>query len=246
MQKYWKSTATALALVLAGTAHAELLDFEHVSASPDTVALPLLLHGDEFTASGYWFDPFANHDEAVVGGDLVGALLDGNLRVDICQTVVCPGGNNSTFYAGLNDGVLALGREDGKLFKLSSLDAGFVGALTPEGFGDGAPLVMQIQGQRANNSWLSTSITLPGPVNGEFQFGSYSLAANFQATAFKQIFFYGLPCDASGSCTGFVSDKGQFALDNLNVSAVPEPSQWLLMGLGLAVVANLSRRRRGQ
>ncbi len=41
-------------------------------------------------------------------------------------------------------------------------------------------------------------------------------------------------------------NQGQFALDNINISAVPEPSTYMLMLAGLGAIGMLSRRRAGK
>lgn len=245
MQKFWTTAALALA---AGAANASggattVISFDGLDDTPT-----LFAHGDEFTQSGYWFDPFSNQAGPHSGpnGDLVGALVDGSHLADTCLGIACPTGNASSFYTGLNDGVLAMGRLDGALFRLSGLDLGFVGAVSGASLPNNTPLVMQLQGVKADNSTVTSSLTLPPPVNGGFQFYQLASDAAFQATAFKEVYFYGLPCDASGHCSGFVSNKGQFALDNINtlaVTAVPEPGQWLLMTLGLGAMVGFMRRR---
>ena len=51
-------------------------------------------------------------------------------------------------------------------------------------------------------------------------------------------------CDFDGECNAFNSNQGQFALDNISdVSAVPEPSTYAMLGLGLALVGFAARRR---
>ncbi len=251
MYSLWKHTSRILLTVpamLGGLgARADVLGFDAPIDTSFAPFAPLFTHGDEFTQAGYVFDPFSNQDGALQGVDLVGALVDGAHLADTCMGVACPVGNTSTFYAGVNDGVLAMGRSDGQLFTLAGFDVGFVGAMTGADFPSNTPLVMKVQGTRADNSTLVATVVLAGPAGGSFQFQSASLSAAFQAIAFKEIFFYGLPCDTGGNCTGFNSNLGQFALDNINVAAaspVPEPGSLLLMCLGLFGIAACTRGRK--
>ena len=248
MFSFWKQAPRTLLIAAAALAclgaRADVLDFEAPVDPTFAPFAPMFTHGDEFTQGAYVFDPFSNQAGAMQGVDLVGALVDGSHLADTCWGVACPTGNTTNFYAGLNDGVLALGRTDGQLFKLAGFDVGFVGAMTGSDFPNNTPLVLKVQGTRADNSSFVATVVLGAPVDGGFQFQTASLSAAFQTTAFKEIYFYGLPCDTSGNCTGFNSNLGQFALDNINVSAVPEPGSYLLLGLGLCAVAGYTRGRK--
>jgi len=67
---------------------------------------------------------------------------------------------------------------------------------------------------------------------------SYTLyAVNFTASSTSTQLKFG---SAAG---GYLSGGGYF-LDDVTVTAVPEPSQWALMGLGLAAMGALVRRQR--
>ena len=242
MKKFLPKLAiAAAALACFGSAHADVITFDGLAASPYALTMPVFGHNDEFYQAGYWLDPFSNAAGAL-DGDLVGAIVDGSDVANTCFGAVCPTNNPTMFYAALNDGVLALGREDSGLFRVGSLDASFVGAS-----GDAFPavtLLLQVLGNRADNTTLTTSVQLPGPVAGAFSFSTYALSGAFASTDFKSIYVYGLACNAAGSCSAFSTDKGQFALDNISLTAaVPEPSEWLLMGLGLAAMCAVVRRR---
>lgn len=238
MSKFLPSVAAA-ALACIGAAQATVLTFDGLAPSPLALNMPLLGHNDEFYQSGYWFDPFSV-DANAVDGDLVGAIVNGADVANTCSGVVCPNNNSTNFYTALNDGVLALGRIDNALFRMTGLAASFVGA-SGDAFPTGVTLILRAQGIKADNSSALADTQLPGPVNGAFSFSDYAFGATFASTEFKFVYLFGLACNADGTCSAFTSDKGQFAVDNISV--VPEPGQWLLMGLGLAGLATVARRR---
>jgi len=239
MKKYLPRLAVAAAALLSmGAAQSAVITFDGLSPSPLATNMPLLGDGDEFYQSGYFFAPFSNQPGALAG-DLVGAIVDGADVANTCFSVACPTNNSTHFYTALNDGVLYMGSNSGAPFMLQGLSASFVGAA-----GDVFPsttLILRAQGSKVGGGSLTASINLPGPVGGAFSFANYSFNPTFANTPMTAIFFFGLACNSGGSCSAFSSDKGQFALDNISV--VPEPSEWLMLGLGLLAVGAVVRRR---
>jgi hypothetical protein len=55
-----------------------------------------------------------------------------------------------------------------------------------------------------------------------------------------------MACDYTGTCTAFETNQGQFAIDDLNVSAVPEPSAYAMLGTGFLFMGAIARRRKNQ
>ncbi len=225
-----------------GSAGAATITFDDLEPSPFATGMPFLFDGDEFYQSGFWFAPFSNADEAEPG-DFVGAIVDGSDVASTCFSVACPTNNATSFYASVNDGVLMFGTESGLPFTVQGVSASFLGA-------SGVPTVtvpglLRAQGVRADGGGsVTTTVLLPGPTAGNYAFTDFTFEEPFAQTEFALVFFYGFACDAGGSCSAFSTNRGQFAIDNLLVTAIPEPSQWALLGLGLAAIGGWQRRTR--
>lgn len=243
-----KAALAAVALAgMAGAASAQgsgstVIDFEQLPASPFARSMPLIGNGDEFYQNGYWMAPFSNSGDPR-SGDLVGVIVDGLRLAETCFGVSCPGNNSTGFLATLNDAVVAIGALDGRGFTVQGLDASFLGAA-----GEYIPStsgILRILGVRdADGQTMFQDFPINGLDElGNLNFSHFATFGDFATTAFSQIYIYGGACDAAGNCTLFDNNRGQFALDNLSVTAVPEPSQWALMALGLGVTGFLARRR---
>lgn len=246
MKFFLKQSAIALAAVVSLTANAAVITFDQpidTTNAPDAPLLTYTAAGTEFLTQGFWFTPYS----AVAGrqdGDLVGALIDGADSANICAALTCPTNGTGTYLTGLNDGYLLIGAVDNSPLRLTSFSASFVGAL-----GDtlaAVPGILRISAVSATNVTLATvDFNLAGPnTAGQLSFATFS---NTGALATTNAAFYRVRaayCDTTGACSFTSTNKGQYALDNINITAVPEPSQWALFGLGLAGVAAIARRRR--
>ena len=247
MKKMSRYLAVAAAMVFsAGFAHADVIDFEQPVTPDNSLApfAPLLTHGDEFYQGNFYLDPFSNAAHAIPG-DFVGALVNGS-DLSTCFSVACPTNNSSTFFTSLNDGVLALGRLDNKLFTVNSFDASFLGGANI------GPLpavsgLLRLQGFTAAGVSLTQTYQLAGPSGGALSFASYATSGIFATTQFQTLYAFGFACDTQNVCSAFSTNRAQFALDNIElntVTAVPEPETWALMLMGLAGVGAISRRQR--
>ncbi len=227
--------------VSAGAAQAELIDFEQPVGGPTTPFAPMLTHEDVFLQGSYRFDTFSNTANAQFG-DLVGAMVNGS-DLSMCFGVVCPTNNASTFYGALNDGAMAFSRMDGQSFAVNSFDASFIG-----GMGASLPPVaglLRLQGFTSTGATLSQTYQLGGlNDSGSLGFASFNTSGAFASTNFAQVFAFGFACNAGGTCNAFSTDRGQFALDNISVTAVPELETTAMFGIGLLAMAAAVRRRR--
>ena len=212
-------------------AHADVLDFEGYANNP-------LRHNEEILMGGYLLAGFSNVDEAQ-SGDAAGEIVDGGDN-GLCTILSCPNNNASTYYMGLNDSALLLSNAHaGQGLGVGGFDASFVGARDDVGYPALAGF-LRVQGFYADGGSAYEDYLFPGGSNG-FSFQHFTASAGFASQQFAQVAFFGFSC-TSDNCSAFSSNKGQFALDNVMV-AVPEPSGYAMLLLGLAGLGALARRR---
>lgn len=245
MKHFLKKSALAVAVLAGlGSAQAAVITFDEPVTSPFAPFAPLFGHEDEFYQAGMFIATYSNAANRQPG-DLVAALKDSTDSAGICSALVCPTvGATGNYLTVLNDGFLAIGAVNGSLISLSAFSAGFVGVAGDTYSTTRAGRVIVI-GVRADGSATSIAGNLALPSGGAFSFSNFTAPAAFAAEKFAFLQIYGAYCPAgTTTCSSFSTDKAQFALDNLNITAVPEPSTWGLMGLGLAGIAAFARRRR--
>lgn len=216
-------------------AHAGVIDFEG-AFGPAT-------HGDYLQQAGFNVGFYSNVPGAVAGEDLVGSFIDGTDRTS-CDVARCPINNPGTYYAALDDSYVDImsGISDAT-FKIKSFDASFIGGADSTAYPAVAGL-LRIQGFFADGSFATETYQLAGPGANGFNFAHYNTSAGFGDLQFIEAVMFGFTCNSAGSCSAFSTDRGQFGVDNINVTAVPEPSSFLLFGLGLAGMGAVVRRRR--
>lgn len=248
-----KSLLTATALLCLGAARADIIDFETLDASNAPFA-PLLAGNDYVIQGKYFVEVIEPHNPA--GGDMAGALMSG-LDAGSCVDQACPSGNATNFIGSVNDSIVHFGQLSGATSILGSFDAAFI-APADSGLPGSTVAYLAIEADRSDGTYAIGVFALKGPASagGPTAFSSFSagtaqiIAGTGTLTSgnVTDLYAYAYYC-GTDSCSAFDSNKGQFALDNIaiNVSAVPEPSAWLLMALGLgaiAPIAPIARRRR--
>jgi len=243
MKAFWTQAALgAIALLFVGVANADVINFESVDTTFAPFA-PLLADGDAVIQGNY----FVNTQDLNQGGGLIGQLSLGS-DPTTCLNGVCPGGNTSNFLSVYNDGIVHIGLFGvGVKILFGGLDAAYIA--TP-GNPPGSTDFLVIEADRADGSFAAFYYPLLG--SGAFQTITASTPGNFlsgtgtlTSGTVTDLFIYSYFCNGStGTCNAFSNNRGQFALDNIVVAAVPEPSELLLALTGLAVVSACSRRRR--
>ncbi|HAT33815.1 MAG TPA: PEP-CTERM sorting domain-containing protein [Janthinobacterium sp.] len=228
-----KTALGAALLALMPAAHANVIDFEGYANT-------VVTHGDSFQQAGFLMTGLVN-DISAQAGDLAGVVVDGG-DPGLCAGLACPSNNASSYFAALNDGVLLLDpAQAGNKFQIKGFDASFIGSAAGMAYPTVAGL-LRVQGFYADGTSMYETYNLAGGANG-LSFQHFNASANFGNQSFSEVAFFGFSCAATGTCTAFNSNKGQFALDNI-VASVPEPSTYLMLLTGLLCVAAAARRRR--
>lgn len=165
------------------------------------------------------FDEFGERVEAVaslVSGPLVFSSDSGYLGVELTAPNV--GAFNGTPYLIDSRGTLSFARSDGQAFRLDGFDIG--------------------------QSWFTTQPTAAITVTYDLA-GGGSTSQTLALTRDFQRLTPGIGITALHFALDVPSLGGGYvALDNVAISAVPEPATWASFALGLALLGGAARRRR--
>lgn len=181
-------------------------------------------------------------EDSPAGPGLAGAIVN-PADLNSCSLIACPIGATSNYYAGINDGGIVFTRNDNFGFHLNSLDFAFVAPLT--GAITGAVGKLDISGiSQSTGGTFSASIDFPQQMSGQYAFSNWVLSSRFSDVVFSQLSISACIYDIDGGCYRPAENLSQFAIDNVNVAAVPEPSTWAMFAIGLLGLAAAARRRR--
>jgi hypothetical protein len=216
------ATATALAGALAAplAQAATVIDFEPAALTG------LYLPADTFSQGEYTLTTLA--DFGLID---TAAALGG----------VSPTGNATQFYFNSNDGSLAIARTDAGSFSLE----GFSSAFVPLDPASAQTTVLVAMGTKLDNSQVAVAWTFAPSLTSHYAFSVHNAAPEFTAfTGLKQVVFKACSWDGVTACAQPTLNNGQFAIDDITLSAapVPEASTSLMLTLGLIGLGLGSRR----
>ncbi len=217
----WRLAAGALlaAAALLPAAHADVIDF-----NPDALS-GVYLPGDSFTQGSFVLTALG--DFGVV--DTAAALGP-----------LAPSGNATPFYFASNDGRLRIVQAAAAGFSLDGFSAAFVSLDPPSA----QTTVLVARGTLMDDSQVTASWQFAPSNTSSYPFTAYAGASFGAFGNLKQLEFYACSWIGGVACTAPTLNNGQFAIDNISVTVVPEPHSVLLMALGLVGVAGLGLRRR--
>ena len=212
------------------------IDFEDVSPS-------IYGGGDTFTTEGFQ----ATVLSATSDTGLSGVIVDGSDPTS-CFIVDCPSGDASHYFIGVNDGGVDFTAVDSPAgFQAQSFDASFVAPVAGTSLPEPVARLRVFGYAAGTNDFLEATFTLPGQgSDGTFSFTDFSLAGtSLSGVTLSSFGVYACLIDG-GRCDSPAANQAQFALDNLVLTPVPEPSTFALFALGLLPLLARARRRSAQ
>ena len=210
---------SALSALCALPAHADIISFEAAATAG------LYFPGDSFSEGAFRLT--ALNDFGIV--DTAAAL-----------GTQAPTGNATQFYFASNNGALRVASTSGLGLNLAGFSAAFV-ALDPPSL---QSTVLVARGTLQNNSTVTASFAFGSSSSTNFPFVSYSGASLAAFSNLRQVEFFACSWVGGVACSEPTANNGQFAIDNINVSVVPEPGAAVLLALGLAGMALRTCRNR--
>lgn len=222
------------------TAFAGLVSFEDNLSTVIDGGQSVVSGGFTFTASDSELNQFFGMT-GIAGGVYNGA--------NGCGDTPCPGGNDSNFYVGLNDGSVTITRNGTRPeFRIGRLDFGFLAPTA--GLGNGVWGQLRLTGQLLGGGFISTARDFSGQdPQGDFMFSDWVLDQGFSSAVLGSLTISACVFDDMGACNNSLDypamNQAQFGIDNLQLADVPEPTAPALLALGALGMA-LSLRRRAK
>lgn len=237
--KMLAGAAAALALAQAAPAMATTLTFE--SQAQDTFN-----SGVTLAESGYDMLLVEGPVAAAYGYSGTTGLVLSSKNNYACDVISCPSNGSGNYLGIVNDGAVTLGASNSAAFKLQGLDYAFLAPVG--GLSNGSYGMLQLTGTLVGGQTLSLSLAMPGQdSSGRFAFTSAQLGG-FSSNYLTSLTINACAYDALLACTNSFAapamNLAQFAIDNISVTAVPEPEAYLSMLAGLGVLGLVGRRQR--
>lgn len=145
-------------------------------------------------------------------------------------------GNNSQVYGQFNDGGLIVQRDDGLGFNLNSFQYAFV----PQSPASALATAIVAFAQGMDGTQFGYGFAFAAAVGGVNPFATANTTGLFNNI--RSVEFFACSLVGGQLCTVATLDSGQFALDNLNVATIPEPTSVALV-LSALLAAGFAARR---
>lgn len=230
------------AAAAAAPAHAGVITFD----DPSNFGPGMVFGGDTWQEDGYAIGFFANLPGDGLGS-LVGMVYDGDMASCDTSSQICPGNTSGNYFGALNDSYLDMVSTAAPGFKINSFDAGFIGTSANLGSYPNPVGLVRLLGITATGASISQDFWFDNANQSKnFQLNTFNTSGVFANTVLTEVLIYGFACNtANTNCQAFATDRGQFGIDNIVTTDVPEPATAALAGLGLlGLVA--SRRRKNK
>ncbi|MEO5732085.1 MAG: NF038120 family PEP-CTERM protein [Rubrivivax sp.] len=211
--------ACSAAAALPAAHAAVVIDFEPAALTG------LYFPGETFTQQGFTL---------AVGPDF------GTIDTAAAIGIGAPTGNSSQFYFNSNDGTLTLSQSGGLAFSLG----GFAAAFVPLSPASNQNTVIVATGTTQANTQVSAFWSFAPSATSNFPFMTYGGAGFAAFTNLVQLQFKACSLVAGVACTVATNNNGQFALDDVVLTVVPEPGTWLMLATGLLGLGAVARRAR--